>query len=148
MRRWSWRRTYPLFSLPVSRRTMVEPAVGVGEGMLILFGYRSTLLVCLPFTRGNETTRSNMCLSPSGGTSSSQSLSSSRNSRYQYLTSPYFILSTCHRRHQRPFSHINSLSSPLVPFDSDMASPVNKKTPQPAEGTEFPPLDLTSLARR
>jgi hypothetical protein len=30
---------------------------------------------------------------------------------------------------------------------SEMQHPNNKKTPQPAEGTEFPPFDLSSLAK-
>jgi ubiquitin-conjugating enzyme E2 variant len=29
-----------------------------------------------------------------------------------------------------------------------MASPANRKTAQPAEGTEFPPLDLAALAKQ
>jgi ubiquitin-conjugating enzyme E2 variant len=32
--------------------------------------------------------------------------------------------------------------------DSDMASPVNRKNPQPQEGTEFPPMDLGALAKQ
>jgi len=31
---------------------------------------------------------------------------------------------------------------------SDMASPVNRKNPQPVEGTEFPPMDLEALAKQ
>jgi len=31
---------------------------------------------------------------------------------------------------------------------SDMASPANRKQPQPAEGTEFPPVDLAALAKQ
>jgi ubiquitin-conjugating enzyme E2 variant len=31
---------------------------------------------------------------------------------------------------------------------SDMASPANRKQPQPPEFSEFPPLDLSELARQ
>jgi len=33
-------------------------------------------------------------------------------------------------------------------MNSDMASPVNRKNPQPQEGTEFPPMDLEALAKQ
>lgn len=32
-------------------------------------------------------------------------------------------------------------------FGREMASPTNRKAPQPAEGTEFPPMNLSSLVR-
>ncbi|KAJ9103784.1 hypothetical protein QFC21_002246 [Naganishia friedmannii] len=47
-----------------------------------------------------------------------------------------------------PWKREYGLETVLVSIWRDMASPVNKKTPQPAEGSEFPPLDLSSLARR
>ena len=33
-------------------------------------------------------------------------------------------------------------------MNRDMASPVNRKNPQPQEGTEFPPMDLEALAKQ
>ncbi|GHJ83803.1 hypothetical protein NliqN6_0205 [Naganishia liquefaciens] len=47
-----------------------------------------------------------------------------------------------------PWKRDYTLEHVLVSIWRDMASPMNKKTPQPAEGTEFPPLDLATLAQR
>ncbi|WWC73021.1 uncharacterized protein I206_106986 [Kwoniella pini CBS 10737] len=41
-----------------------------------------------------------------------------------------------------------TLETVLVELRRDMASPSNRKTPQPAEGTEFPPADLEAVARQ
>ncbi|WWD21345.1 hypothetical protein CI109_105829 [Kwoniella shandongensis] len=55
------------------------------------------------------------------------------------------------------FSRIPSISSwrrdftletVLVELRRDMASPANRKNPQPSEGTEFPPADLQTLAKQ
>ncbi|WOO84889.1 Ubiquitin-conjugating enzyme spm2 [Vanrija pseudolonga] len=41
-----------------------------------------------------------------------------------------------------------SLENVLVELRREMAAPANRKTPQPAEGSEFPPLDLVALAKQ
>ncbi|KAK1922658.1 ubiquitin-conjugating enzyme/RWD-like protein [Papiliotrema laurentii] len=41
-----------------------------------------------------------------------------------------------------------TLETVLVELRRDMASPSNRKQPQPAEGSEFPPLDLAQLAKQ
>ena len=46
-------------------------------------------------------------------------------------------------QHSRPITH--TYASPT--HDREMQHPNNKKTPQPAEGTEFPPFDLSSIAK-
>lgn len=52
-------------------------------------------------------------------------------------------------RSQIPTHHIASPDKNKDNADSsDMASPSNRKQPQPAEGSEFPPLDLAQLAKQ
>jgi len=46
---------------------------------------------------------------------------------------------------------IHSVASLLMTHaddPSDMASPVNRKSPQPPEGSEYPPMDLETVAKQ
>lgn len=36
----------------------------------------------------------------------------------------------------------------LTPRPREMAAPANRKTPQPVEGSEFPPLDIVALGKQ
>lgn len=42
----------------------------------------------------------------------------------------------------------NSLETILVELRREMASPGNRKTPQPPEGSEYPPLDIGAVAKQ